>query len=205
MQLLPTLTYPDGTTVWLWQMDEDAPQLAALCHDWGIDIHDTTHLAAKRQREVLATRLLLHTAGINAPLTHDDNGAPRIAGSDLHVSISHTASMVCLAVNPQHPIGVDVERCDRQQVLRVRHKFLNASEQTFIPADDLFMHIIAWTAKEAIIKLSHHRDIDWTHDIRLHPFTVANSNPIEITATYHTTPCHLLSQICNNHIVTLAW
>ena len=139
----------------LWRLVEDAPQLMALCREAGIPCDDLKEAPAKRQRERAAERLLMcHAFGHHVLLSHTAQGVPMVVGGDVNVSISHTQGLVALAIDPERIIGVDAEQTDRHQVLRVRDKFLNTKEKDFIAPDDLAAHIIAWTAKEAIIKAS---------------------------------------------------
>ena len=146
------MKYPGATRVLVWRLEEDAPQLLALCQQRDIPCEDLINKPVKRQREMAAERLLLCEAfGRPVALSHDQQGAPRVEGETVNISISHTPLMVALALNADCVIGLDAEQMDRQQVLRVRTKYLNTSEQQFIAPDDLPAHVLAWTAKEAVI------------------------------------------------------
>ena len=103
-------------------------------------------------------------------------------------------------------IGIDAEQMDRHQVLRVRDKFLNTSEKQFISSDDLAAHIIAWTAKEAIIKAERNSALDWTRGICLEPFTGAGIDAGEITlaAACGDRRYHLTCRLIEGHYVSLA-
>ena len=150
-----------------------------LCHEIGISCGDLLDLPPKRQREKAAERLLLcHAFGHPVALSHTSQGAPFIDGVEVNISITHTMRLVALALNDTQIIGLDAEQVDRPQVLKVRNKFLNACEQQFIAPDDLAAHIIAWTAKEAIIKAERNSALDWTDGISLEPF---NAGKEEIT------------------------
>ena len=165
------MTYPGGTRVLVWRLDEEAPQLLSLCRAAGIPVDDLAELPVKRQREKSAERLLLcHALGEPVTLSYTERGAPCIEGQDLNISITHTMHLVAVALNDDAVIGLDAEQADRGQVLRVRDKYLNADEQKFLAPDDLTGHVIAWTAKEAIIKAECDSAIDWTDGIRLEPF-----------------------------------
>ena len=136
-----------------WRLVEETSQLVALCREAGIACEDLAELPDKRQREKAAERLLLCRAfGRPVVLCHDEQGAPSVKDETTNISITHTIHMVALAVNDSQVIGIDAEQADRKQVVRVRDKFLNAGDQSFIAPDDLTAHVIAWTAKEAIIK-----------------------------------------------------
>ena len=176
------MTYLDGAIVLVWCLDEDAPQLWTLCREVGIPCDDLMELPVKRQREKAAERLLLYRAfGKPVTLSYTEQGAPMVEGSDVNVSISHTPQLVVLACSTVSVIGVDAEQMDRHQVLRVRDKYLNANEKRFILPDNLAAHIIAWTAKEAIIKAERNSALDWTNGITLEPFAVDEPDIAQIT------------------------
>ena len=197
----------ETTLFFLWRLDEDTPQLLALCREAGIPVEDLITMPVKRQREKAAERLLLcHALGKPVILSYTEQGAPFVEGNDVNISISHTQRLVTLAVDPERIIGVDAEQTDRSQVLRVRDKYLNASEQQFIAADDLAAHIIAWTAKEAIIKAERNSALDWTNAITLDPFTLDGLEEGEITFTARCGDARyrLLSHLVEDHYITLA-
>lgn len=198
------MIYPGGTRALVWWLVEEAPCLLAVCRDAGIHVDDLLDLPVKRQREVAAERLLLQQAfGKPVTLTHDGQGAPMVTGMDVSISITHTVGLVGLAWNAHLVVGLDAERIDRRQVIKVRDKFLNAAEQQFIAEDDQAAHIIAWTAKEAIIKAERNSAIDWTEDICLEP-PVAEGGETIFDARYAERRYRLVSRLLQDHIITLA-
>lgn len=112
-------------------------------------------------------------------LGHFPNGAPFIFGSSARISMTHTDHLLAVATLPKTPeadlagfstrtaMGIDAERLDRSQVLKVRDKFLSDEEKMLVPADDLEKNIIAWTAKEAIYKAGMTEGIDFRNAIIL--------------------------------------
>lgn len=161
---------------------EEVSRLLALCREAGIAVEDLVELPVKRQREKAAEWLLLCRAfGRPVTLCHDAHGAPFVDGMEVNISITHTHQLVALAVNDRQVIGIDAELDDRQQVVKVRDKFLNEKEKKFIAPDDVAAHIIAWTAKEAIIKAERNSALDWTEGICLEPFHLAQSDFEEFT------------------------
>lgn len=188
----------------MWRLEEEAPQLLAMCSQAGIAVEDLQDLPVKRQREKAAERLLLARAfGCPVTLSHTPQGAPSVDGLDVNISITHTMQLVALAVNADHVIGIDAELMERRQVLRVRDKFLNASEQQFLAPDDLAAHVVAWTAKEAIIKATRDSAIDWTHGICLEPFTVDTQETI-FSAQCKGMRFSLICRFIEGHCLTLA-
>ena len=198
------LTYPGATRVLVWRLDEEAPLLLALCREAGIPVGDLLELPVKRQREKAAELLLLCRAlGRPAAMCHDGQGAPSVVDGTVNISITHTMGMVALAVNGRQTIGLDAERADRRQVLRVRDKFLNDSEQRFIAPDDLCAHVMAWTAKEAIIKAERNSALDWTHGISLTPFDI-HPGMTTLQASCGGNRYCLSSRLVEGHFITVA-
>jgi phosphopantetheinyl transferase (holo-ACP synthase) len=190
--------------LFLWRLDEEAPQLLALCREAGLPADDLLGLPVKRQREKAAERLLLFRAfGRPVTLTYTEQGAPLVEGVDVNISISHTQRLVVLATDDTQVIGVDAEMFDRPQVLRVRDKFLNDREKQFIAPDDLAVHVVAWTAKEAVIKAERNSAIDWTEGICLDPFVVSADETI-FTARCGDRCYRLSSRLLEGHYITIA-
>ena len=191
----------------VWRLVEETSQLMALCREAGIACEDLTELPDKRQREKAAERLLLCRAfGHPVVLCHDKQGAPSVKDEQANISITHTIHMVALAVNDSQVVGIDAEQADRKQVVRVRDMFLNAGEQSFIAADDLTAHVIAWTAKEAIIKAERNSALDWTDGISLDPFTVPEFDFEELAfnARSATHRYRMVVRPVGGHFLTLA-
>lgn len=97
-------------------------------------------------------------------LGHFENGAPYIIGLPARISISHTSHFFVAAFLPKTPesdlskfsprvaMGIDAERLDREQVIKLREKFLSDKELEIISPESVKDNIIAWTAKEALYK-----------------------------------------------------
>ena len=111
---------------------------------------------------------------------HFQNGAPFLFGTETRISITHTAHLLAVASLPRTPeanlsefaprtaLGIDAERLDRAQVLKIRDRFLSPEELDLVNADSLEDNIIAWTAKEALYKAGMTEGIDFRTDITLH-------------------------------------
>ena len=185
----------------------EVSRLLALCREEGIAVEDLVALPVKRQREKAAERLLLCRAfGHPVTLLHDKQGAPSVEDETVNVSITHTHQLVALAVDDSQIIGIDAELADRQQVIKVRDKFLNDKEKQFIAEDDLAAHVIAWTAKEAIIKAERNSALDWTDGICLDPFTIPVSFPEQFifSASCGSNRYRLVTCLIEGHFLTLA-
>ncbi|MDE5881646.1 MAG: 4'-phosphopantetheinyl transferase superfamily protein [Muribaculaceae bacterium] len=110
-------------------------------------------------------------------LGHFANGAPFLFGQTTRISLTHTDHLLAVATLPKTPeanlaqfaprtaLGIDAERTNRQQVLKVRDRFLSDAEKELIPAEDIEANIIAWTAKEALYKAAMTEGLDLRTDI----------------------------------------
>lgn len=93
-------------------------------------------------------RLLAEHVGPDARVIHDADGAPSLAGSTLHLSISHSHHFAAIALDPDERIGIDIEEPRLEQLGRVIGKFLAPAER---PQWETQL-LRAWTAKEATFK-----------------------------------------------------
>lgn len=110
-------------------------------------------------------------------LGHFPNGAPFLFGQTTRISLTHAGHLLAVATLPKTPeadlahfaqrtaLGIDAERNDRQQVLKVRDRFLSEAEKELVPADNIEANIIAWTAKEALYKAAMTEGLDLRNDI----------------------------------------
>lgn len=112
-------------------------------------------------------------------IDHFENGAPFLEGYPGRISITHTRNFFAIAMLPKTPevnlgvftprasMGIDAESLDRQQVIKIRNKFLSEEELTVIPDDNLEKNIQAWTAKEALYKSAFFPGLDFKNNIRI--------------------------------------
>lgn len=105
----------------------------------------------RRRAEIAATySIISETFGADAVIGHDATGAPYIEGCPyIHISISHCADMVAVAVNRDKIIGIDIELW-RPKLLNVKERFLTADESVRISSPREILQ--AWTVKEAVYK-----------------------------------------------------
>ncbi|MCM1152968.1 MAG: 4'-phosphopantetheinyl transferase superfamily protein [Muribaculum sp.] len=118
---------------------------------------------------------------------HFRNGAPFLEGDDARISLSHADHLLVVATLPRTPetdlrdfstrtcMGIDAERADRGQVLKIRSKFLSDEELGEIAEDDVAANILAWTIKEASYKAALCEGMDFRNDIRI----IAMPSPTE--------------------------
>lgn len=112
-------------------------------------------------------------------VAHTPAGAPLLADSNARISITHTDGMLAVATLPPTPeadltrfspraaVGIDAERADRSQVLRLRERFLSKAELALTAPEDLEANITAWTAKEALYKAALTPGLDFRTALRI--------------------------------------
>ena len=108
---------------------------------------------------------------------HFANGAPFLYGEPARISVTHCPGLFAVATlaptpdadlaefNPLTALGIDAERSDREQVLKVRDRFLSPAELEMIPADGVLLNVQAWTLKEALYKARLLEGLDFRKDI----------------------------------------
>ncbi len=107
-----------------------------------------------REREAVANLLSRYLGG-NPQIVHHSSGKPYLSKhQELSISISHSDNDVAVLLAPcKYSLGLDIEDLGLQ-VQRVRHKFLDASEEQVIKEskdENLALHF-AWSAKESLYK-----------------------------------------------------
>lgn len=109
-------------------------------------------------RQILSPRLQLAPSQI--PISINHKGKPTLLASDsletdCHFNISHTASLLALAIGNQAPLGVDLESrlLSSRQIERLARRYFNKDEQTWLALQPDPTHFLRlWTIKEAVLK-----------------------------------------------------
>jgi 4'-phosphopantetheinyl transferase len=111
-------------------------------------------VAAALLRLVAAPLTARTAAGVvvdrSCPSCGRPHGRPRLPGTGLHVSISHSGATVAVAVSHAGEVGVDVQQVVDESVQELSPLVLAESEARHVAvARDFFTY---WTRKEALVK-----------------------------------------------------
>lgn len=110
---------------------------------------------------------------------HFKNGAPFLYNYGGRISVTHCDGMFAVATLPATPekdlgefseraaMGIDAERADRSQVLRIRDKFLSETELEIAGAEDVETNVLLWTIKEAVYKAAFVPGLDFASQIKI--------------------------------------
>lgn len=152
--------------------------------------------------KLFAMQIFSEAEGDYRGIEHLEIGAPILYGIPQRISVSHTSHFLAIAslpktpdmdleaVNPRTSLGIDIEKSDRAQVLKIKEKFLSEKELPLLPniekpenasAEDIKTHILAWTCKEALYKAVMGKSSDWKKDYRIISLPKLASNIKEAT------------------------
>lgn len=115
--------------------------------------------ALTQQEERLASELTARETRI----VRNAHGAPSLEGCDSPVSISHSGTLLCVAVSHDtRPIGVDVELNSR--AARIESVLNRISAPAEVEA---YKHspVRLWCLKEALYKAAGHPDLNWATEL----------------------------------------
>jgi 4'-phosphopantetheinyl transferase len=147
--------------VWVADLAVRGPAHDALLDDVERARSDAFVRAADRSRFVLGAALVKlavanGTGGSPAsvrvnrrcPTCGSPHGRPRVVGSDLHVSVAHSGSLVVVALTSAGPVGVDVEQRGVGRASLLAPRVVTSSEPIGRP-EDLLTY---WCRKESVVK-----------------------------------------------------
>lgn len=189
--------------------------------------------------KLFAMQIYSEAEGDYRLIDHLENGVPLLDGIPQRISITHTSHCLAVAslpktpdialdeVNPRTALGIDLEKADRKQVIKIREKFLCEDEIRMLPAiddpdkvsdEDIEAYIQAWTCKEALFKAAMGEASDWKADYRITTLPKLASCLQEATPEKYgkatvllngTEPCELELTLSSwrfeGHIITIAF
>ncbi|WP_433469939.1 4'-phosphopantetheinyl transferase family protein [Spirillospora sp. CA-128828] len=154
-----------------WARPADEPEMRALLDDRERERYDRFMRPEDKARFVtgrhLARTVLADAAGLrpqgirfttDCPHCGGTHGKPRLPGSDLDFSLSHSGDRVVLVLVEGAEVGVDVERRSDREIDRLAEMVLTAPEREALAAmaDRKRGFHIYWSRKEALLKATGH-------------------------------------------------
>ena len=111
-----------------------------------------TFKSSKRQKEWLGVRLLLkHVLGSIVQIAYKSSGAPFLINSNKHISISHSGTLVAIALSNEK-VGIDLQIIS-DKPLKIKSRFLSNAEIQMMGGQlDALTAVKLWCAKEAVYK-----------------------------------------------------
>ena len=154
----------------IWQITETVDQLrSSIQLRKGEEELYQSFVAESRKKQWLAYRLLIRGLLLpeEFPVEYDPSGKPFLAGSNFHISVTHTDDLAAVIISCHARVGIDMEKI-KPRILKVRDKFIHPEESDHIMKErELEQLTLSWCAKEALYKLYGLRNLDFREDIRL--------------------------------------
>jgi 4'-phosphopantetheinyl transferase len=166
----------------LWQITESVEVLNAGLRLSDVDINRLSAIKSdRRKKEWLACRNLLGAmTDTNFQITYDSIGKPLIENSDWHISMSHSGDYACVYLKKTNPCGVDIQIL-KKSLSKGMGFFINENEKKWIDSNDNSQMHLIWSAKEAAIKYTGNREIDFKNNIELDPIPCNQNESIQLT------------------------
>jgi phosphopantetheinyl transferase len=148
----------------IWKISESVEELRSAIRLR--EVEETLYhsfVAESRKKQWLAYRLLIRELlkPDEFPVEYDASGKPFLAGSDFHISVTHTDDLAAVIISRHARVGIDIEKI-KLRIEKVREKFLNPEESASIGKErGLEQLTLAWCAKEALYKLYGRRNLDF--------------------------------------------
>jgi 4'-phosphopantetheinyl transferase len=157
-------------------------------------------LAGRALIQVLLKKWSLPYSG----LTKDAFGKPYLAGSDIHLSLSHSSPFVAAILHRRHNVGIDLEQ-PKDKLLRVAPRIL-APEELTDAGTDVVKHCVYWCAKEALIKIYGKKDLVFSENLLITPFLLSSAGYLigRIVVNNTETAIPLEYIVSNNFVVVVS-
>ena len=193
MGIISNTTTPN-CTIAIWEIKESLEELLQLGHTISVPDFNTE----KRNKEWLASRLLLKKINPNTTISYNEFGAPEIDNGQF-ISISHSKGLVAIIISQQQ-VGIDIEEIS-EKALRVSSKFISKNNLKDLTAEKASL---IWSCKETIYKWYQKGNIDFIKDLIIQPFLIAEKGEIKaqfknepLTLFYTKINSHFLVYVCN--------
>jgi 4'-phosphopantetheinyl transferase len=189
----------------VWKISETAEELrSAIYLRESEEALYQSFVAESRKKQWLAYRTLVRELlkPEEFPVEYDVSGKPFLAGSDFHISVTHTDDLAAVIISRHARVGIDIERI-RPRIENVRERFLHPEESASIDKEKVLEQLtLAWCAKEALYKLHGQRDLDFRENIMVSiPAKAGLSFTAEIRIGGKTDKYQLQSEVIDNYIL----
>ena len=166
MPLIKKIPVFDGLLL-IWELSETTDQLKQLIPEAASTPEFQSLNNPKRQKEWLATRLLLKEINCaHTQLSYDKNGRPHIHHPQYkQISISHSDKLAGIFMHPSQTIGLDIENVNRD-FIRVEKKYLSPQEMELARTINNG-HGLFWCIKEATYKAAGIPGIHFSKEIHI--------------------------------------
>jgi 4'-phosphopantetheinyl transferase len=134
------------------------------------DLAELNERRGRRRLEWLAGKYLVQLlVDFKYKIVKDEFGKPHLEGSDLHISISHSAHWAVAIISPQ-AVGIDIQEVT-PRLDRIAWRVMNENKLQQLDVMHRLDHLHSyWCAKEALYKAYGWRGLDFRKNIVITPF-----------------------------------
>lgn len=167
-----------STLIGVWKIEETCEEfLSSLVHYEWVQVIESIK-SESRVLEILATRILLkELTGEEREVRYTPSGKPYLADSSYHISVSHTRGYVAVAIDKEHPLGLDIEQIT-EKIRRVQSRVVSA-EEYIDPNNELIHLLLHWSAKEAMFKYIDADGVDFLKHLFVDKFIPQSKGEFE--------------------------
>ena len=168
--------FPTTDAVWgLWRIQEDEGTLAAEVPNDVVSDQLTNPL---KRLEFLSGRALIKSLLTSWDLPYlgvkkDAFGKPFLVASTVNISLTHSYPYVAAILHRSKNVGIDLEQ-PKKKLLRIAPRIL-APDELDDAGEDIVKHCIYWCAKETLVKIHGKKDLIFSKNLLVEPFSMANS------------------------------
>jgi 4'-phosphopantetheinyl transferase len=161
-------TVDQNTVYAVWHITESVGELhsAIILNNDEEELY-SSFVVESRKKQWLAYRILIRKLlePDEFKVEYDPFGKPFLAGSDFHISVTHTDDLAAVIISKAGRTGIDIEKI-KSRIEKVKHKFVNDTEHLMlIPGKELELITLIWCAKEALYKLYGERALDFKENM----------------------------------------
>jgi phosphopantetheinyl transferase len=160
----------DHSVYAVWEITEEPGELIGMirlrCDEQRLY---NSFVAEERKKQWLAYRILIRSllAPDDIPVEYDPVGKPFLAGTDHHISVTHSFDLAGIIISRKKPVGIDIEKV-KPRIEKVKERFLSKDELARVAGDSLLeLLTLAWCAKEALYKIHGNKSLDFRENIRV--------------------------------------
>jgi 4'-phosphopantetheinyl transferase len=123
------------------------------------------------RRQKMAGRVLLNSLlGESGKIEYNEHGKPLLKSHPLDISFSHAKDKVAVMLSKQ-TAGIDIQDVT-PRIRKIVHKYMNQPELNSLKEETYDIHAtLYWSAKEALYKAYGERQLIFTDNIIVEPFS----------------------------------
>jgi phosphopantetheinyl transferase len=191
----------NGATIGIWHITENVGYFEHLFTSFPYIQND-----GKRLQWFATRHLANELTGNRTEIVKLETGKPVLLDGTHQISISHSVNFAAVIVHPNKPVGIDIEPVN-PKVERIAHKFLQNHELISLPQEHRTDKLILyWSAKETMYKLQGLQGIEFSTQLLIQPFTLAQYGTLDTTIKHADSSIQLkvYYEFFENHVFTYA-